>query len=185
MRSRVMPPKFPATNERTRTPNRSSRRLTPAVPPLSAKTKVPRRSSTSRSVFMAVVRPIRDETVFYAPRIDRTRDGGLRRRQPGARGDDQRFHPGLKGGMQNRCKAWAVVDRKVVQAAFLLGFRVSVGIGPADEPEHGGGLPLGSETSEIFARRSRSGVHDAVGGKICAKASATRSLACLSLTLSG
>ena len=50
MRSRVIPPKFPATNARTRTPNKSSRRLSAAPAPLSAKTKVPRRSSTNRSV---------------------------------------------------------------------------------------------------------------------------------------
>ena len=43
------PTEFPATKERTRMPNRSSRRVTPAVAPLIAKTKVPTRSSTSRS----------------------------------------------------------------------------------------------------------------------------------------
>ena len=36
-----MPPALAATNDRTRTPNRSSRRLTPGIAPLSAKTKVP------------------------------------------------------------------------------------------------------------------------------------------------
>ena len=40
-----MPPKFPATKDRTKTPNKSSPRFTRAVAPLSAKTKVPARSS--------------------------------------------------------------------------------------------------------------------------------------------
>lgn len=44
-----MPPEFAAANDRTRTPNRSSSRLTPAKAPLSAKTKVPTRSSASES----------------------------------------------------------------------------------------------------------------------------------------
>src|SRR4051794_32968247 len=73
MRSRVIPPKFPAASDKTRTPNKSSLRLTPALAPLSANTKVPRRrSSTNRSVFIAVAGPKRDETALYAARIDQT-----------------------------------------------------------------------------------------------------------------
>src|SRR5262249_44975408 len=64
--SAMMPPKFPATNDRTRTPNRSSRRLTPAMAPLSAKTKVPSRSSSSRSVFIAVAGPERTQRTLPA-----------------------------------------------------------------------------------------------------------------------
>ena len=45
----VTPPKFAATKERTRIPNKSNRRLAPAVAPLIANTKVPRRSNTSCS----------------------------------------------------------------------------------------------------------------------------------------
>src|SRR5690348_158526 len=155
MRSRVIPPKFPATNDTTRTPNRSSRRLTPAVAPLSAKTKVPARSSTNRSVLIAVAGPERDEAVRTRPGIGQTRDLALRRPQPGPRGNDQSFHARLKGGMNNRCEARTVVDRNIVEAARPFGLRVSGGIGAADEPEDGRGVPLGSEASEIFARRSR------------------------------
>ena len=46
--SRVIPPKFAATNDNTRTPNISRRCLIPAAAPLSAKTKVPPRSRANQ-----------------------------------------------------------------------------------------------------------------------------------------
>src|SRR5690348_13006121 len=71
--------------------------------------------------------------------------------------------------MNNRGEPRAVVDWEIVEAAFFLGFRVSVGTGPTNEPEHGRGLPLGSEASEIFARWSRPGVHDVARGEMGAE----------------
>jgi hypothetical protein len=47
-----MPPAFAAANDSTRTPNRSSFRLTPASAPLRANTKVPVRSRTIGSFSM-------------------------------------------------------------------------------------------------------------------------------------
>ena len=46
--SRPIPPKFPATKDRTRMPKMSSRRLTAATAPLIAKTKVPPKSKYAR-----------------------------------------------------------------------------------------------------------------------------------------
>ena len=53
--SRVIPPKFPATKDRTRMPKMSRRRLTAARAPLIAKTKVPPRSRIRTKVSMVIM----------------------------------------------------------------------------------------------------------------------------------
>src|SRR5450759_4871667 len=108
-----MPPEFAAANDNTRTPNKSSSRLTPANAPLSAKTKVPVRSSISGSFSM--IRP------SVRQRDKHTLDGCFSEchvlgRQPGAGRHDQRLDTGLQRRMENGCGFWAVVDRKCVAA---------------------------------------------------------------------
>ena len=71
--------------------------------------------------------------------------------------------------MQNRCEQRTVIDWNIIEPTFLLGFRISVGISPTDEPEDGRCLPFCSEASKIFARWSGSGVHYAIGGEMRAK----------------
>src|SRR6516162_6456935 len=165
-RSRVMPPALPAANDKTKTPNRSSRFLTPATAPLSAKTKVPTRSSTSRRVSIAAV-PLRTGRPLLSG-SGSARLGALWRK-PGARGDDQRLDTGLQGWMDNRGKARALIGRDLVEPARLLGFRVAVGVGAADKPEHGGRVPLRTERSKVLAGRRRSGLAHSVDGKVPAE----------------
>src|SRR5689334_20477620 len=134
----MIPPKFAATNDSTRTPNRSSRRLNPAAAPLSAKTKVPHRSSTRTSVL----------TVTY-------RESSLirLRGQPGLGRDDECLHTRLQRRVDHRSKAWIVIRRQLAEPAFRPRFRVQIGIRSADEPEHRWRFPLRAERSEVFARR--------------------------------
>ena len=54
-KSRPIPPKFPATKDRTRMPKMSRRRLTAATAPLIAKTKVPPKSRICTSVSMVIM----------------------------------------------------------------------------------------------------------------------------------
>src|SRR5436853_109357 len=74
---------------------------------------------------------------------------GVLYRQPGARRDDQRRDAGLQGRMDDRSKARIVVGRDLVELARVLGFRVAFGVGPADEPENRGRVPLRAKRSEI------------------------------------
>src|SRR6516164_3916208 len=138
-----MPPVLAAANAKTRTPNRSSRCLTPAIAPLSAKTKVPTRSSTSRSVLIpgspSPNRPTRLSAIPGRP--DQAAWQSLWR-QPSARRDDQGLDTGLQGRMDNRRKVRIVVGRDLIEPARLPGFRVALGVGAADEPEHGGRVPF-------------------------------------------
>src|SRR5580704_19125816 len=143
-----MPPEFAAANDNTRTPNKSSSRLTPANAPLSAKTKVPVRSSTSGSFSM--IRP------SVRQRDERALDGCLAecyvlRRHPGAGRDDQRLDTGLQRGMENGCEFWAVVHRKLVEPVCFFRLRIGLRICAAHKPENRGNVPFGSERSEILA----------------------------------
>src|SRR5215472_8593755 len=163
-----MPPTLPTTNDSTSTPKRSSRRLTPAVAPLSANTKVPRRSSTNKSVVIAVAVPSGRITI-YTSWASIGNVYRLRRHQPGPRGNNQCFHARLKGGMNNRCEAGAVVDRNFVKATCFLGLCVRVGVCAADKPEYRWDVPLGSERTEVLARWRRSSLPDAVGREVSAE----------------
>src|SRR5689334_20874519 len=191
--SRVTPPMFPATNERTRAPNRSSCRDTPALAPLIANTKVPTRSSTSTSSDIAgsfargacrkstpsdppgssMQNPqIRENWISAAGEARCTTGQSMDRRlrrQPSLRGDDQGLDAGLQCRVNNRREQRAVVDGELIEPARLLGLRVDVGVGPADEPEHGRNVPLGPERSEVLARRRGPGLPDALGGEVAAK----------------
>ena len=71
--------------------------------------------------------------------------------------------------MDHRRETRVVIGRDLVELARLFGFRVDIGIGAADEPEHGWHVPLGSERSEVLARGCRLGFLDTVGGKVLAK----------------
>src|SRR5260370_19106181 len=123
-----MPPEFAAANDRTRTPNKSSSRLTPANAPLSAKTKVPVRSSTSGSFSMIPLSGVKLRML----RSRRGRSASLCR-QPGAGRDHQRFHTGLQRGVKNGCEFWAVVYRKFVGLVCRFFLSVNFRIGAADE----------------------------------------------------
>src|SRR5690606_634447 len=68
-----MPPALAAANDRTRTPNRSSRRRAAIIPPLRAKTKVPTRSRMSTSVCIAPLWATRPRSV---PRAGQRRRAG-------------------------------------------------------------------------------------------------------------
>ena len=57
-------------------------------------------------------------------------------RQPSACRDDQGLDAGLQGRMDNGRKAWTMVGRDLGEPARLLGFRIMLGVGAADEPEH-------------------------------------------------
>src|SRR6185312_623213 len=157
-----MPPKFPATKERTRTPKRSSRRFTPAVAPLIAKTKVPMRSKTSSSDISSLF-PL----------------SGWRK--PSLCRDDQRFDAGPQRRMNDGGVERTVIDRQLVESPRFLRLGVDSGIGAAHEPKHGGNLPFRPERSEILAggRRARS------AEKCVRKASATRLVASGSFLLRG
>src|SRR6516165_10782207 len=112
-----MPPALPAANDKTKTPNRSSRRLTPAAAPLSAKTKVPTRSSTSRRVSIAgSLTPKR--ATRRSPALDQP--GRAPWREPSAGRNNQRLNTGLQGRMDNRGKARALIGRDLVEPACLL-----------------------------------------------------------------
>src|SRR6185437_5279395 len=130
-----MPPKFPATKERTRTPKRSSRRFTPAVAPLIAKTKVPMRSKTSSSDISSLCR------------------------------DDQRFDAGPQRRMNDGGVERTVIDRQLVESPRFLRLGVDSGIGAAHEPKHGGNLPFRPERSEILAGGRRARLPDPFGRK--------------------
>src|SRR6476659_5733975 len=76
------------------------------------------------------------------------------------------------------CEARVVISREIANLAFLLGFRVDVGIGAPDKPEHGRDPPLGSERSKILAGRRWSGLLYTIARKIAAECIAD-SLRCL------
>jgi hypothetical protein len=76
---------------------------------------------------------------------------------------------GLQGRIDDRREARVVVGRDLVEPACLLGFRVTIGVGATDEPEHGGRVPLGAEGPEILARRRRSGLTHPLCGKMPAE----------------
>src|ERR1700730_2301985 len=156
-----MTPEFAAANDRTRTPNKSSCRLPPANAPLSAKTKVPVRSSTSGSFSMIPLSGIRLRML----RSPRGRSSSSCR-QPGAARDDQRFHTGLQGGMENGCEFRAVVHRKLGE--LICRFRLCIGfrIRGAHEPEILWYVPFGPEGSEVLTRRGWPYFPDALGAKM-------------------
>jgi len=68
-----------------------------------------------------------------------------------------------------RRKARIVVGQDFVESACLLGFRVAVGVGAADEPRHGGRVPFRAERSEILAGWRQSGLAYSVVGKMPAE----------------
>src|SRR5689334_13292209 len=127
-----MPPEFPAANDKTRTPNRSSCRLAPANAPLSAKTNVPVRSSTIGSLSM---------TPFPA---QGSREGFLYR-QPGTGRNDKRFNTGLQCRMENGREFRAVVHWKLVDTICFLRLGVGLRIRSVNEPEDRWHVPFRSE----------------------------------------
>src|SRR5690349_19931505 len=68
--------------------------------------------------------------------------------------------------MHNRRELRTVVDREVVDAPFLLCFRVSVRICATDEPEHGRDMPFSSEGPEVLARWCWSRLPDPIGREV-------------------
>ena len=86
----------------------------------------------------------------------------LRRRRCGT--------PGLRGGPRI---ALRIVSPDVgfpehagAAGPRLVGFRVALGVGATDEPEHRGRVPLRAERSEILASRRWSGLAHPLGGKM-------------------
>ena len=71
--------------------------------------------------------------------------------------------------MDNRREQRAVVDRELIEPARLFGFRVRIWVGPANQPENGWRVPLGSERSKVLAGPRRSSLPDAVGREISAE----------------
>src|SRR5512135_1156740 len=71
--------------------------------------------------------------------------------------------------MENGREFRTVVYWKFVYLVRLFGLRVSLRIGPADEPEDRGHVPFGSEGPEIFACRSRPRFPDALRSEMPAK----------------
>src|SRR5256885_12740408 len=68
--------------------------------------------------------------------------------------------------MQNRCKSRIVVCRNLASTPRLLGLRVLLRVGAADEPEDRRRLPRGAEHSEVLARRGGLGFADSVATEI-------------------
>src|SRR5262249_36517224 len=137
-----------------------------AGPPLSHRSAQRQKSRQDRApaeAFPLPALPTRATSSHGAPRPAALRP------QPGARRDDQCLDAGLQGRMNDWCKAWIVVRRDLVEPACLLGFRVAVGVGAANEPEHGGCVPFRAERSEILAGWSRPGLKHAVCGKVPTK----------------
>src|SRR5271163_2782919 len=91
------------------------------------------------------------------------------RRKPGLRRNNQGLDARRQRRVDNRREQWAVVDRKLVDSARFLGFRVDIGIGAAHKPKYGRNVPFGSERSEVLARRRWAGLPDALGGEVSAK----------------
>jgi len=152
--------------------DRSSRFLTPAIAPLRAKTKVPTRSSTSRGVSI-VGSPTRNRTTRRSsPRP--VLIGRMVRPMAPARRTPRRSTPRRRSARSDGCgrKARIVVGRDFVEPVCLLGFRVAVGVGAADEPRHGGRVPFRAERSEILAGWRRSGLAYSAGGTRRRRASA-------------
>src|SRR5690606_15381804 len=144
--SRTIPPKLPATNDSTRIPKRSSRRLTATSAPLMANTKVPPRSSTRTKVSIVVMSA-----------------------QPGQGADHHCLGSRCQGGVQHRRECRAVIDRQLIQPAFCLGAGPGLWIGTANEPVHGGCLPGCAEAAKILARRCRPGMADPLRGEMATK----------------
>src|SRR5438874_13133381 len=71
--------------------------------------------------------------------------------------------------MHNGRKFRTVVHRKFVDFVRLLGLRVRLRIGAADEPEDRWHVPLGSERSEILAGGSRPRFPDSLRSEMSAK----------------
>src|SRR5215472_260495 len=80
--------------------------------------------------------------------------------------------------MNYRCEARVVIRRNVPNPALVLGFRVNVGIGAADEPEDRRRAPLGPERSEVLTGRCRARLLYTISRKVKAKRIAY-SLGCL------
>src|SRR5688572_6100816 len=59
-----------------------------------------------------------------------------------------------------------VVGRKLANASRLLGFRVLLRVGSADEPEDRWRLPGSTEDSEVLARRGRLGFADSITAEV-------------------
>src|SRR5271165_7441603 len=192
--SRVIPPKFPATKDRTRMPKMSSRRLTAATAPLIAKTKVPPKSrictKVSRGIMTAPPAKANVSSRKHEVALGQIRyvsrhgvacfhttysNGSLRPKKtsgcvkPGQRADDQRLDASLHGGVQDRRELWAVIDRQLIQLARGLGRGINLGIIAAYEPKHRRHVPCSAEAAEILARRRRPRVLHPIGGKIGAK----------------
>src|ERR1051326_1030751 len=72
----------------------------------------------------------------FQPIARRLKGNKQLRYQPSPRRDDHRFHARLQGGVKDRRKMRVMVGRDLVEPARCLGLGVSVGVGPADEPEH-------------------------------------------------
>ena len=87
------------------------------------------------------------------------------RRQPGPRGDDQRFHARFQGRMNHRREMRVVVRRQVVEPARFFGLRIDIGVRATDEPEDGRDVPLGPEAAEVLARGRRAGFQYPLGGE--------------------
>src|SRR5689334_3998832 len=71
-----------------------------------------------------------------------------------------------------------MVGWKFIETVGCFGFGIEVGVGPSDEPEHRRDMPFGSEQSEVLARASWLGFHDAVLWKVLAECG-TNTFGCL------
>src|SRR6516165_9916737 len=71
--------------------------------------------------------------------------------------------------MKNGREFRTVVHRKFVYSVRLFGLRVSLGIGPPNEPEDRWYVPFGSEGPEILAGGSRPGFPNALCSEMSAK----------------
>src|SRR5579859_5920728 len=109
--------------------------------------------------------------MMYAPlnRFPRPERSAVSGRQPGLRGNDQRFHASLQGRMDDRREMRVVIRRDLVELASRFRLRVQVGVGTANKPEHRWDVPFGSIQAEVLARRRRLRLHHALVSELLAK----------------